>query len=142
MSEWDVLALVIVVGGFVLYSSGGLHLQGGHATSSGKMLPLQAAGGSMLYVRERSNSDPDFLKSPRYTPKSATSRFGRFSPAARMLQHGSPKLSRGGDEGRPLVPAEGPLGIQYAAIGSTSAIGITLLPSAPQSSGQQEASSL
>jgi len=62
-SAYDVVALAIVLAGFLLYSAWDdlvLHRHDRH-----KRLPIQFAAGSVMYLRERSNSDPS---TPGYTP--------------------------------------------------------------------------
>jgi drug/metabolite transporter (DMT)-like permease len=92
----DAAALLLVGLGFLLYSSGGLgggangDREAAHAASRGekaplakpsRLLPLQQAGGSMLYIRERSNSEPN-LATPTFTPRFTTARSprGELSP--------------------------------------------------------------
>ena len=59
---YDVVALVVVLGGFLLYSTWD-DVMDKHAQR--KRLPIQFAAGSVMYMRERSNSDPS---TPGYTP--------------------------------------------------------------------------
>eukprot|EP00618_Florenciella_parvula_P024606 CAMPEP_0119527926 /NCGR_PEP_ID=MMETSP1344-20130328/42220_1 /TAXON_ID=236787 /ORGANISM="Florenciella parvula, Strain CCMP2471" /LENGTH=378 /DNA_ID=CAMNT_0007567199 /DNA_START=73 /DNA_END=1209 /DNA_ORIENTATION=+ len=79
---YDVVALCIVVVGFVIYSRDGLSEEepskketaltmtprGSRKTPKqrGRLLPVQAAGGSAVYTRERANSDPT---TPGHTPR-------------------------------------------------------------------------
>lgn len=88
-SDADVAALVIVVIGFVVYSSDGIGLsplsdtEGDSQKLRHRMLPFQR--GSIAYL-QRSNSDPNMFWSPSFTPKSSSSRFGRYSPATKMIR--------------------------------------------------------
>jgi hypothetical protein len=61
-SVYDVVALLIVLGGFLLYSAWDDLM---HRHEQRKRLPIQFAAGSVMYLRERSNSDPS---TPGYTP--------------------------------------------------------------------------
>uniref|UniRef100_A0A7S2S2C2 Uncharacterized protein n=1 Tax=Rhizochromulina marina TaxID=1034831 RepID=A0A7S2S2C2_9STRA len=86
----DIVALVVVVLGFVVYSlpSSVAETDSGSSRSLRKpaQLFLQAAGGSMVYTRPRSNSDP---QTPRFNIPRSNSRYGKYSPSARLLRHGS-----------------------------------------------------
>lgn len=59
INRYDVIALVLVLLGFVIYSSFDDVIYHHHE----KVMPIQFAAGSMMYLRERSNSDPGL-----YTP--------------------------------------------------------------------------
>lgn len=62
INVYDVIALLIVLLGFLIYSALDDVI---HRRGEKKRLPIQFAAGSMIYVRERSNSDPS---TPGYTP--------------------------------------------------------------------------
>jgi len=62
ISMYDVIALVVVLIGFLIYSTVDDIL---HRRGERKRMPIQFAAGSMVYIRERSNSDPG---TPIYTP--------------------------------------------------------------------------
>lgn len=77
LTPFDLIALAIVVVGFVLYSAGDAEFlpPGPHEKKKGekaRLLPVQAAGGSMLYTRKRSSSDPTTPKTPRRSPGSGS----------------------------------------------------------------------
>jgi hypothetical protein len=61
----DVIALVLVLVGFVVYSALEECISRVQGQGEKKRLPIQFAAGSMMYMRERSNSDPS---TPGYTP--------------------------------------------------------------------------
>ena len=72
----NLIALVVVVIGFLLYSLS-------DKASHDKVMPIQAAGGSAIYVRERSASDPS---TPGYTPQIPLRQ--RFTPRAVLERSG------------------------------------------------------
>ena len=76
LSLYDVAGLVVVLAGFLVYSFSG-----------DKHMPAQGAGGSMVYVRERSSSDP-----PLATPS-----FSEFS--RRLRQRRARRRRRAREEG-------------------------------------------
>lgn len=89
--EWsDVIALVIVLAGFLMYSLLDDLL---HRHREGRRLPIQFAAGSTMYMRERSNSDPS---TPGYTPfrvKPAQRRGSMEEGGARTPQRPMPSPS-------------------------------------------------
>lgn len=64
-SAYDGVALLIVLGGFLLYAAYDDLVASRHALEPHRRLPIQFAAGSVMYLRERSNSDPS---TPGYTP--------------------------------------------------------------------------
>ena len=130
----DIAALVIVVSGFVVYSFDGLGDNGKSKKRRARLLPLQAAGGSMAYFRERSNSDPASLM---WSPKVYRSpRFDRYSPSSSVLQKttGTPRET--------LPFAQSSRGVQYEALTSTPPINVAISPISLDNEAKQEASSL
>lgn len=129
----DIAALVVVVGGFVVYSFDGLGDNGNSKKKRARLLPLQAAGGSMAYFRERSNSDPVNLM---WSPKVYRSpRFGRYSPSSSVLQ----KATANAQEESPFAPMRG---IEYAALASTPPVAVAIAPRPYEYQESKEASSL
>lgn len=125
-------ALIIVVIGFVVYSSDGIGLTSLEEDTQKlrhRMLPFQPRG-SVAYL-QRSNSDPNMFWSPEFTPKSTNSRFGRYSPATKMMSR-SPKMNRSGSgiNMRSELTKSPLLGngneMRYNALSSTPPINITI----------------
>ena len=114
-TQWDVAALLVVVIGFIVYSSNGVmsetrsgnsHDRGNREGTSkyAKLMPIQGAGGSMMYIRERSNSDPNLMWSPNFALRTPESRFGRYSPATRLSTKGGPPFRIESSAARTVLP--------------------------------------
>lgn len=93
-SVYDVVALLIVLAGFLLYATfDDLVMRRTHALEQGKRLPIQFAAGSVMYLRERSNSDPS---TPGYTPLRVEPPRRRGSIDLQLQRSGSFAASVGG----------------------------------------------
>lgn len=105
-SVYDVVALLIVLAGFLLYATfDDLVMRRTHALEQGKRLPIQFAAGSVMYLRERSNSDPS---TPGYTPLRVEPPRRRGSIDLQLQRSGSfaASVGGGGTPSRLLQPSK------------------------------------
>eukprot|EP00615_Pteridomonas_danica_P008497 CAMPEP_0114363230 /NCGR_PEP_ID=MMETSP0101-20121206/26395_1 /TAXON_ID=38822 ORGANISM="Pteridomonas danica, Strain PT" /NCGR_SAMPLE_ID=MMETSP0101 /ASSEMBLY_ACC=CAM_ASM_000211 /LENGTH=378 /DNA_ID=CAMNT_0001509737 /DNA_START=312 /DNA_END=1445 /DNA_ORIENTATION=+ len=122
-SDADVAALVIVVFGFLVYSSDGIGLSTSDESTRTRLLPIVPRG-SVAYLT-RSNSDPNMFWSPAFTPKISSTRFGRYSPSSRLMRN-SPALNKTRAEFNGTSPEQN-LPVQYNALSTTPPLHISVL---------------